>query len=745
MFRTELPLTPHPQQLPLSAQVLTVGSCFSDTIGSRLAATKVKTLINPFGTVFNPLSACQLLRAAAGEDQDWQQHLVEARGRWQSYDLHATIGADSPVTLLQQIQELMRETGEFLQNTDVVMLTLGTAYAYRLLETDEVVNNCHKVPAERFEKVLLTPDEIINAVAETHAYLRRANPKLRFILTVSPVRHLKDTLPLNSVSKSVLRVACHYLSELLPDVSYFPAYELLLDDLRDYRFYASDMLHPSETAENYIWERFTRTYFDSNFGRFRREWESVRQALAHRPLYAEAPEHREFLEATLARLQKLATQADVQAEMQEIERQLVALPKAKAAPLPEPEPDDDEERIDIGEPADQPVYLASVPTPLPVPAPTPVPSSTPPVAELTAADDAEDDEDDDSEEESLESAAATEAPLFPKKKRRSRGGAKRTARKKAAQLYAQQAAEAAAATVSEAVTSSESEEVLSTTPAEPESYSAPVQAPVVPVATPEPVASEAQPQPVVAEAARPVAAVRTPIPQPRPEPKADWLQVMDDDDSDEELSIPEQPEPKAPARSKGGRAGAEKKPRVAKDRIITTPPRANRKKPAPLYAEAPAEPITPPVEPPATAAPTTPVVAEPVVAVTPAPVAPPEAASTPAAPEPMPEATPAAAVKKPRAKAAAKPKPEAKPVAKPAAKVAATTRPKLAKPQAAPAEAAQAPAAKPKPAKPKVSKAKTPPPPAPAPAPEAPQAEAPKKRSRPPRKKAAADETPSAS
>lgn len=440
-------------------------------------------MANPFGTVFNPISACKLLRAAAGEDMDWQQHLVEARGRWQSHDLHAEIGADSPVELLQRIQTLTREAGVFLATADAVVLTLGSAFAYRLRETDELINNCHKLPADKFDKELLTADDIIAAVAETHAYLRRINPRLRFILTVSPVRHLKDTLVLNSASKSMLRVACHYLSELLPDVTYFPAYELLLDDLRDYRFYASDMLHPSEVAENYVWERFTRTYFDAAFGRFKKELESLRLALGHRPLYAGAPEHRQFLEATLERLRKISSQADVRMELLHVERELAALPLPTVPTASEPEYEDDgEERIDIGAyaeetPVSQPdeVVIRSQATPTRLPeAPSysratllgkgagilletdepdaddepeeeeralPVPVATTPASAEVAyehayaaglAEEQEADEEENEAEESLEEAGR-------RKKRRSRGGAKRTKRK-----HARLAAEAAA-------------------------------------------------------------------------------------------------------------------------------------------------------------------------------------------------------------------------------------------------------------------------------------------------------------
>ncbi|MDO7852742.1 GSCFA domain-containing protein [Hymenobacter convexus] len=326
-----------------------MGSCFADSIGSRLLANKVDALVNPFGTVFQPLALAQLLRAAAGEDVDWQRHLVEARGRWQSYDLHGSIGADSPVELLQHIQELVRRTGEFVRQADVVLLTLGTAWAYRLRETGQLVNNCHKQSADLFVRELLTPDEIINALAETHAYLRRINPKLRFVLTVSPVRHLKETLQLNTVSKSVLRVATHIVSDLLPGVAYFPAYELLVDDLRDYRFYAADMLHPSEVAEDYIWEKFARAYFDADFGRFRKEWASVRQSLGHRPLHAGAPEHRQFLESTLQKLEQMSLRrVEVSDELRTVRTQLAALP-APRQPEPVAEIEDGEERIDIGE------------------------------------------------------------------------------------------------------------------------------------------------------------------------------------------------------------------------------------------------------------------------------------------------------------------------------------------------------------------------------------------------------------
>ncbi|GAB2966127.1 hypothetical protein GCM10027048_40320 [Hymenobacter coalescens] len=425
MFRTELSLRPAAQPLSQGARILTIGSCFSDVIGERLAGHKIRTLVNPFGTVFNPLAAARLLRAVAGEDTDWQQHLVEARGRWQSFDLHATVGADSPPALLECIEQMVRDTAEFIRTADVLIWTLGTAYGYRLRDTGEVVSNCHKIPAERFEKELLTAEEIVTAVTEAYALLRQLNPKLRLVLTVSPVRHLKDTLPLNAVSKSVLRVACHYLSELLPGASYFPAYELQLDDLRDYRFYAADMIHPSDVAEQYVWEKFTGTYFDASFRQFAQEWDGIRRALHHRPLHEGAPEHREFLEQTQKRLERLLSRGvDVRLELLEVQDRLDALP---ALPVPaEPEEGDDEERIDIG------YEDATVPKPAkPFIEPAAVPAKAEPTwADILSAEaeqaDAETDEYD-SEEAAPVNEAEAALPgegTSGKRRKRKRGGRK---------------------------------------------------------------------------------------------------------------------------------------------------------------------------------------------------------------------------------------------------------------------------------------------------------------------------------
>ncbi|MCC2547043.1 GSCFA domain-containing protein [Hymenobacter sp. BT175] len=715
MFRTELPLTPDPNQLPPGARVLTIGSCFSDVMGARLADYKVPTLVNPFGTVFNPLAAAKLLRAAAGEDMDWQQHLVEARGRWQSYDFHATIGADSPPELLTRIQTLVEQTGEFLRTANVVVLTLGTAYAYRLRETDEIVSNCHKVPAERFDRELLSAEDIVASLSETHARLRRLNPKLRLILTVSPVRHLKDTLPLNSVSKSVLRVACHYLSELLPDVSYFPAYELLMDDLRDYRFYGPDMLHPSEVAENYVWEKFTHTYFDQSFGRFKKEWRSLRQALTHRPLHPAAPEHAEFLAATLERLERLAGQADVQVEIAGIQAQIQALPAPKPAPVPELE--DDEERIDIEERSETALHVTEAADDVEIPlaserAPAPAKHWRDAVKERLQqqqpAEAATPESSDDAEEGEEGSGPVGEQPTGGRKrKRRSRGGAKRNRGKKAA-LLAAQADGSAQATVPLPADALPAIDAEAAAPAQPASSGA--------------VYSSADSERFFNES---LATDFTPAPEPSPEPV-----------QEQPLEQPAPAELPAPAPRKGRSRGGRKAPAVPTLPEATVVPEAAPEQPVPVAVpEAATEPDAVPV-------------AEPQPA---EPKGRPSRRKAPAAPAPAPTKPYGfGSMREPDADVADAPVTPKAPAPTPPA---ATPAPAAAEPVSvepapvAPAEAPAKPAPKPKASRP--SRAKKKPEPA-APAPVPPAAEAapaapakPAARKRPPRKKPAAGDQPS--
>jgi hypothetical protein len=323
-FRTTLNAGVSTHTLAGTAQILTLGSCFADAIGSRLAALKLPTLPNPFGTLYNPVSMHKALQYAAQHLPIAAHTYVQHEDVHLNYDFHSELSALTHDALATRLQRQVKTVHSFLHNTDYLLLTYGTAWVYTRRDTGEVVANCHKQPAAQFEKNLLSADAIVASFESTLTALRAQYPALRVILTVSPVRHIKDTLVLNSVSKSVLRIACHMLQERFDYVEYFPAYELMLDDLRDYRFYKSDMLHPTEDAEAYIWQQFKARYFDASLQAFADTWTSLQQALAHRPFHPTSQAHQRFLRDTLRRLEELKPIIDVEEEINTLKLQLTS-------------------------------------------------------------------------------------------------------------------------------------------------------------------------------------------------------------------------------------------------------------------------------------------------------------------------------------------------------------------------------------------------------------------------------------
>ncbi|AKQ46099.1 hypothetical protein TH63_11415 [Rufibacter radiotolerans] len=322
-FRTEIMPPPAPFRVSRTKSIFTIGSCFAEVMGRRLEQVKANTLVNPFGTVFNPLSLHKLLRATLQQDLlGLEEGLVEKNGRWYHYDFHSSFSHAQPEELLQQLQDQIQKAHSFLAQAQAVLVTWGTAYVYERVDTGALVANCHKVPQRAFNKRLLTLAEMEEDTRQTLQLLQQTFPLIQVILTVSPVRHIKDTLPLNSVSKSLLRVAAHLAQEQHAHVSYFPAYELLLDDLRDYRFYGPDLIHPSEMAETYIWEKFIGAYADQSFLEFIVKWQQIQRDLAHRAFQPESEGHQLFLQQLLDRLQALALETDVQEEIATVQRQL---------------------------------------------------------------------------------------------------------------------------------------------------------------------------------------------------------------------------------------------------------------------------------------------------------------------------------------------------------------------------------------------------------------------------------------
>ncbi len=270
-FRTEVYINKPTFSIPPLERMLFVGSCFADNIGRRFKEEKFRAVVNPYGVMYNPVSILHTVqRFAAGEE---------------------TVDG-SPLT-------------EEDRNVAVAVFTLGTNHVYRLIETGEIVDNCRKRPQRLFHEEELSVDQCCAALGSAVDLLRTVNPAVRVIVTVSPIRYAKYGFHGSQLSKATLLLAADKLCRGIDNCTYFPAYEIVNDELRDYRFYKEDMLHPSEQAVEYIWERFSDAFFDKSAKLFLEKWRPIKEALAHRPFNPDGEEYREFMRRTMIKLEEL--------------------------------------------------------------------------------------------------------------------------------------------------------------------------------------------------------------------------------------------------------------------------------------------------------------------------------------------------------------------------------------------------------------------------------------------------------
>lgn len=330
-FRTELFVKPNSTKIDLKSKILTVGSCFSNSIGDQLLNSKFNCLINPFGVVFNPISILKLLQLAADDKKPSPDSFFHKDGHWKNYDFHSCFSAQSKLEIEEKIQEVLKRTHNFLKTCNYIIITFGTALVYRRNDNRETVANCHKQQASLFQRQLLTSAQICSSFSTAFDSLKKINPQIKIMITVSPVRHTKDTLELNSVSKSVLRFVSHELEQQFR-AEYFPAYEIMMDDLRDYRFYEADMIHPNQQAIFYIWQKFSDQYFSDSTKDFIEKWKKIKTALNHRPFEPQAHSYQSFLQQTLASLMKLKHIVDIEKELVLIENQLSLIANAARKP-----------------------------------------------------------------------------------------------------------------------------------------------------------------------------------------------------------------------------------------------------------------------------------------------------------------------------------------------------------------------------------------------------------------------------
>lgn len=316
LFRTEVTIAPSKVKMDCKTRFITVGSCFSNSIGEKLRDNKFDCLINPFGTIFNPISIHELVKLASYKKPPDENSYVFTEEVWRNYQLHSSFFSKVKTELEDKIKSTIVSLHDCLRTADYLIITYGTAFVYERNDTNQLVANCHKQSASQFTKRLLTVDEIAESFKTMMEALHKINPDCKVILTVSPVRHLKDTLELNNVSKSILRIASHQLIQSA--VAYFPAYEFVLDDLRDYRFYEADMIHPNQQAIDYIWGKFSESYFTESTKDFIKQWKDIKAALNHRPFNPEGEAHQKFLLKTLEKLNELNKIVDVQPEIDQL-------------------------------------------------------------------------------------------------------------------------------------------------------------------------------------------------------------------------------------------------------------------------------------------------------------------------------------------------------------------------------------------------------------------------------------------
>lgn len=288
-----------------SQKIMLTGSCFTEHIGQRLAEVKFQTLQNPNGILFDPISVCNSLIGYMEERQYKEDELYYHQELYHSWAHHSRFSGPDPGQVIEGINESQRKATVFLKAADWLIITLGSANSYQLVSTGNTVANCHKAPAQTFDKHMHTIPEIITALDGMLYRLFRFNPAIRVIFTISPVRHIRDGITENNRSKARLLEAVHHMVDKFDRLHYFPAYELVVDVLRDYRFYDIDLVHPNYAATQFVLEKFQETYMEETTCGLMERLDKIRIARAHKPFHPDSERHRQFRAKTLMQIQEL--------------------------------------------------------------------------------------------------------------------------------------------------------------------------------------------------------------------------------------------------------------------------------------------------------------------------------------------------------------------------------------------------------------------------------------------------------
>ncbi|WGD33672.1 GSCFA domain-containing protein [Olleya sp. YS] len=311
-FQTEIKLKKQEDnQIDYHSKVLLLGSCFSENIGETFEYYKFQNYINPFGVLFHPKAIETLVSNALNGKKYTENDIFLNNEQFHCYDAHSRISNPTKSLVLHQLNAALQKTNHYLKHATHVVITLGTAWVYRLQDTKQIVANCHKMPQKQFDKTLLSVDDILLSLQVITNQIEKVNPNVNIIFTVSPVRHVKDGFVENTQSKSHLITAIHQFLHRQSSIKnhksyYFPAFEIMMDQLRDYRFYKEDMIHPNAIAIQFIWERFKEVWISKSAEETIEDVTYIQKGIQHKPFNPKSEAHLKFIEQLESKKQLLA-------------------------------------------------------------------------------------------------------------------------------------------------------------------------------------------------------------------------------------------------------------------------------------------------------------------------------------------------------------------------------------------------------------------------------------------------------
>ncbi len=312
-FSTKITIPKSNNPIDYNSKIVSLGSCFAENMSEKLDYFKFVNFVNPFGIIFNPVSIENIISRVVNQQKFTEKDVFFHNERWNCYEVHSELSHENKDEFINSLNLIIQQSYNLILQSTHFIITYGTSWVYRNLETNEIVANCHKVSQKHFQKEILSVETIQKSIQNTLDLIQKINPACHFIFTVSPVRHLKDGFVENQLSKAHLITAlqsaiCSRKLSGLPSVLYFPSYEIMMDELRDYRFYTQDMLHPNQVAIDYIWEQFFLTQISEDIHLIMAEVCSIQKGFMHKPFNSGSQIHQQFLSKLQDKIEALQKQ-----------------------------------------------------------------------------------------------------------------------------------------------------------------------------------------------------------------------------------------------------------------------------------------------------------------------------------------------------------------------------------------------------------------------------------------------------